>query len=321
MLHQLAKKIEREYGLPIDDIQKEEQGSIRLRTVDGRFDLQTARRAQWLLASHAGRYLKSNGFFSFPTVYRTRKGKPYFRSNGRYYGLLTLPTPLRNGANGLAAFHEAGARYECPSGLQNLNRVGRWIRDGEHVLDRFEAFRDEVYEREPKSAWERFVLENFTFLVQLGETALHYARNNGYEEQGFAPPHVVHRSPGEDHLIRPLDWIVDHKFRDVGHTLKSFLLFPQEDPWVRCGSFLDHYATRSPLTFGEYALIYAQLVFPGQCIREIQQADAQNETTRLEVAERWQEEWNRYEQDLGRFPVFLEKTYQVTIPRIEWLTP
>jgi hypothetical protein len=207
---------------------------------------------------------------------------------------------------------------------------GRRLRQYDYCLDELEKAWTEL------TAMDHYLLTSYTYVHQLGETALRYLHEAGYEQmvrQTAQFGRVAFQSFGQGYFrwneqMRPLlggewNWVLDMRARDIGQWLKAE---SRRNGWrdEEAIRFLDGYNSVSPLLEREYAVIYALLLYPGRFLKLVETYQQLPPEERQEVdGEAWQAqleaEMERMEVALRRYPQAIMQQYGVSIPQIDWL--
>lgn len=111
--------------------------------------------------------------------------------------------------------------------------------------------------------------------------------------------------------------------RDLGQWLKAET---RRNGWndETAISFIDGYNSVSPLLSGEYAVIYALMLYPGRFLKLVEAYKELPLEEKQEVnAEAWQsqleDELTKMEEGLRHYPRLVAEHYGVSIPQIDWL--
>ena len=237
----------------------------------------------------------------------------------------------------LAAFHQATAAIPREKVLFPHSSLGSWPGMWGRRLRQYNYYRDELDDMGTSlTSMDQYLLTSYTYVYQLGETALRYLHEAGYEQvvrqtAGFGRVAFQNFDHGYfrwNEQNRPLmggewNWVLDMRARDIGQWLKAESRRSgwRDEAAIR---FLDGYNSVSPLLEGEYGVIYALMLFPGRFLKLVESYQQLSPEERQEVdGEAWhaqlEAELEQLEVALRRYPLVIAQQYGVSIPQIDWL--
>ncbi|GAB7388820.1 spore coat-associated protein CotNH [Bacillaceae bacterium] len=322
-------------------------GQLVVETFRGTFcirELRAGERKRLLFARQAQERLRERNFRCFARIVPAKDGRLFIRSGKRDYYVTEWYPDERTHVDGhalgetLARFHRAGRG--CPErrsflALGGSSRPGRGWRK---QLREFESLRDRVYQYHWEEPWGRFVLEMFTYLSQLAETAVQYMEAYG-EGKGLPVPASGGEGGSLGHaslqrsdlamvrgrpavLTNPVSWEPAERTKDIA-SVGEWLLLADEGGGEHFFTFLRSYERDEPLGKHELAAIYARLLFPGRWFRRLgewEQGFRRNGQTPAHwEIEKMGKDISRAERRLQEFPWLLAERRGVRIPVVDWL--
>ncbi|MBO8171792.1 MAG: hypothetical protein H0Z33_07875 [Bacillaceae bacterium] len=340
------EKINQMYGLRVYHAARYNEGYV-METDQGFYLLMpappaAARKLPFIQRVYAS--LKKQQFSRVTPIRLAQKEKATFQWGKQKYYLTEIPdwvsiqgNPVPDGewiARCLSAFHRATCRLNLSGFPRGVRVLGSWPQQWNARLDQLEKYRDHIArEWDVNHPLSVFLLPHYTYLCRLGETAIQYLEQADYHRvcrlngqqgkvsyRGFHPrQHVIGLKDENVILLRPFDWLIDIRARDLGQCMKNGI-FEQDWDDEQAGRFLAAYHQHHPLSREDMMIIYSVLMMPGRFIRKVEYVFQQrsgahpaDDTSGLE------HELFLQEQMLRSFPDITEQATGIRIPRVSWL--
>lgn len=277
------------------------------------------------------------------SLMKTVNGQPHMLHEDQllylYRGVReTMPeNPSFESGQVLARFHQGTGSLKGEKLFLPYSSLGSWPAMWRKKLRQYEGYRDEMDEwTEALSPLDVYLLTSYTYVHQLGETAVQYLYHADYEKvvketsacgkaayQNFEPGYVLWDEERGPYLTGEWNWVLDMRTRDIGQWIKTVVRRHgwQEESIV---SFLDGYNSVTPLLESEYAVIYGLLLYPGRFLKLVEgYRELPLEEKQKVDGDSWQqqmdEELLRMEEALIQYPLLVHRRYGVPIPQIDWL--
>lgn len=344
----LLEKVKQLYGFTIHDREIYRQGTW-LMTEAGPYLLQSAPRSyrrKKKLVQDIYHVFKQNHFFHVARIRPTLKGQDGFLyDNHLYYiteSFFHCRPPKWNDSSQIAfhlsEFHHATSQFPVKWLYRPFRQIARWPELWNRSLDQLAQNRDfladDIGEEDPEAM---FFILHYTFLNQLGETAIRYLQDADYFnvcEEAAMKGMITYRRLNQDHFllgydgdlmfVRPFDWVIDIRARDIAQYIKSQVY---ELGWQPMGvqQFVANYQQFAPLSREEWMMVYSMLMMPGKFIKRIDWKcrSRRGEETGTEfipeITDHVTEELHLHEKMLRYFPDLLEEATGIDIPRVSWL--
>lgn len=276
-------------------------------------------------------------------IHPVADGSHGFEFADRYYYLTgrlpilahRLDPPILAGS--LASFHRTTA-----DALQGVGKTGqqngKWPRIWQRQIDLFEYYRGrmDLLDEQQQKPIVQFMLYNFTYLCQLGETATTYWNHadcqeaygksmgfNGIAYGNFDGSQAVLCAGGQVQFVHPYSWVDDVRARDIAQYIKNDVYLHGWQP-DRTVEFIQAYHNDAPLTEGEFTLIYNMLLWPGKWIKWAEPTlgkrnAAGSETAQLPAPEMLEQALFHHEIMLREFPALMGDQFGINLPGIPWL--
>lgn len=237
----------------------------------------------------------------------------------------------------LARFHQATATFTGDKLFLPFSSLGGWPSMWRRKLRRYNEYRDELdHVRADLTKLDEYLLTCYTYVHQLGETAVNYLYAADYDKvvketakfgkvafQNFDQGYMLWNEKKHTWMAGEWNWVLDMRTRDIGQWIKAESRRNgwQDESAIR---FLDGYNSVSPLLESEYAIIYGLMLYPGRFLRLVETYHEIAEEERSEVdAEVWrshlEDELVHMETALRRYPQMIAQQYGTTMPQIDWL--
>ncbi len=341
----LPEVIHHHYGIKLKEA-RPVGGVLRLKTDQGTYGLKRVHEREelrWKLLRELAEHISETEWIRIPSPVLTRHQGITVAGRRRKYVLLPWiegeVKDLRNGnrwaqvARVLARFHSASKGFSPSIRSRGLSHTGKWEpiwQDLTQQVHMFKLAADLSAEPEPV---DHLWLRQCSYIEGMLETALRYLQKMGGDEVvrstrggGEACHCNLHRRNliwGNGDEVHLIDWnrlILDVRSRE----LARFLLYA----YGRTGSLepitaiLKAYQETAPLEEAEYGLIYAQLLFPHRLLRSLSRIYREQKIP-SHLAEGHlsstlgQEE--KKEGLLREFPEWIQREFNVSIPRVDWL--
>lgn len=334
------------YGFQIQEA-RPVGGILRLETDQGRYGMKRVpvrEDLRWKLIRELAEHLSEAGEIHMSAPILTQRGTVVMSGHHNRYVLLPWiqgeTRDLRAGgrwekvARSLAGFHGATRGFTpSRSATSGMVHTGRWQRLWRDLIRQVGMFKMTANLSRVPSPVDQLWLRQAGFAEGLLETANRYFEKLGGDQavvatrKGGEVCHCnLHRRnliwdpEGKVHLI---DWnrmVLDVRSRD----LARFILYA----YGRTGScepvtaILKSYGERAPLEEVEYALIYAQLLFPHRLLRSLQRIYGEQKVP-AHLAKGYLSSTvtteDRKEGLLREFPHLIKREFNISIPQVEWL--
>lgn len=250
---------------------------------------------------------------------------------------LELEDPHYACGQSLARFHQATASFTGDKIFLPYTSLGSWPSMWRRKLRRYNEYRDELDDvRAELTAMDEYLLTCYTYVHQLGETAVQYLYAADYDKvvketaqfgkvayQNFDQGFMLWNEKKSRLVGGEWDWVFDMRTRDIGQWLKAE---SRRNGWQdeRAIRFLEGYNDVSPLLDSEYAIIYGLMLYPGRFLKLVESYHEIPEEERTEVnAEAWhshlEDELVHMETALRQYPQMIAQQYGTSIPHIDWL--
>ena len=190
-----------------------------------------------------------------------------------------------------------------------------WANLWSQKIDYFE------YQIRELGLYKNVVKDSFSYYVGLAENAISYVHkfNNNFINSNNSKIVLSHRRvfyPNYKlNFMNPLSFIFDLEVRDIAEYLKA-MFFSEDDMYEETISELKYYLKVKTLTFYEYSMLYARLLYPSyyfDVYEEIMNKD-RNEEDLIKIVKKS----DLYESFLKK--AYLEITKYAAIDKINWLT-
>ena len=337
--------LEEEYGFTIRGQQETGAGKV-LETDQGLFYLYTAPanyKYKSKMIERIRQHLGQHQEVGMLKLVQNRTGHRYVIFEDQMYYLYrgvreaTLQDPYFAHGESLAHFHQATSSFTKDKIPFTHSALGSWPSMWGRRLRQYNTYRDELDEGNTElTSLDVYLLTSFTYVHQLGETAVQYLRACEYDKvvkqtSGFGK--VAYQNFDEGYVrwneqnIRLLggewNWVLDMRARDIGQWLKAE---SRRNGWRDEAAirFLDGYNSVSPILEAEYAVIFAQMLYPGRFLKLVESYHQLPDEERQEVdGESWyaylENELVQMEVALRRYPQVIAQQYGASIPQIDWL--
>ncbi len=349
LMEPLIEKVKQFYGLTIHDWDIYRQGTW-LMTESGPYLLQSAPlsyRRKRKLVQEIYRVLKTKHFLHVARIKQTIKGQEGFvYGNHLYYiteSFFHCRPPKMNDNSQIAfhlnEFHYATATFPTKWLYRPFRQIARWPELWDRSLDRMAQNRDflaDQFGEEDVDAM--FFILHYTFLNQLGETAIRYLQDADYHqvcEEAAIKGMITYRRLNQDHFlvghegdmmfVHPFEWVIDVRARDIAQYVKNQVY---ELGWHPMGlqQFIASYHQLAPLSREEWMMVYSMLMMPVKFMKRIEWKcrSMQNKMSGDEYFPEntdhiTEEELYLHEKMLHYFPDLLEEATGIDIPRVSWL--
>lgn len=274
---------------------------------------------------------------------RTTAGKSHVEFDDQIYYLYrgvregVKDDPEFASGQSLARFHQATSTFTGDKLFLPYRSLGSWPSMWRRKLRHYSDYRDELDERNAElTAMDEYLLTSYTYVHQLGDTAVHYLYASGYDKvvketaacgkvayQNFDQGYMLWNEKDVRLVAGEWNWVLDMRARDIGQWLKADA---RRNGWddERAARFIDGYNSVSPLLEDEYAVIYGLMLYPGRFLKLVESYQELPLEERREVdGEEWhsqlEDELIRMEEALRRYPLMVEQRYGASIPQIDWL--
>ncbi|MED2009399.1 hypothetical protein P4V39_15165 [Brevibacillus borstelensis] len=237
----------------------------------------------------------------------------------------------------LAHFHQGTGSLKGDKLFLPYSSLGTWPAMWRKKLRQYEGYRDDMDEVDVEiTAFDEYLLTSYTYVHQLGETAVQYLYHADYDKvvketsacgkvayQNFEQDFILWDEERGAHLTGEWNWVLDMRSRDIGQWIKAEV---KRSGWEeeRIASFLDGYNSVTPLLESEYAVIYGLMLYPGRFLKVVEAYRELSPEEKQEVdGSGWQEQLDeeliKMEEALLAYSVFIHRRYGVSIPQIDWL--
>ncbi|GEB34565.1 hypothetical protein [Brevibacillus parabrevis] len=274
---------------------------------------------------------------------KTTGGQPHFVEDEQLYYLYrgvreSVPeNSFYASGQSLAQFHQATKNFSGEKLFIPYSSLGNWPSTWRRKLRHYNEYRDELDESNAElTPMDELLLTCYTYVHQLGEISVQYLLEAGYDKvvketaglgkvayQNFDQGYMLWNEKDVRLMAGEWNWVLDMRARDLGQWLKAET---KRNGWddEAVIHFLDGYNSVAPLLTGEYAVIYALMLYPGRFLKLVESYKELPLEERQEVnAEGWQsqleDELAKMEEGLRRYPRLVADHYGVTIPQIDWL--
>lgn len=334
------------YGIQVREARKIKR-ILHLKTDNGDYVLKRSGfhgEQRWKLVQELAEYLQNRGGYQIPAPVLTHRGKLHFSGfQSRYVLLPWVNGKLRDWnrercwpkvAQTLARFHSDSKGFlPSRSFLQHFSRTGGWKKNWEKAAREIQVFKMAVDMSGEISVMDRFWFKHLPYMEGMVETSLHYLEKAGGDQvvqETRKAGEVCHLNIHRNNVIWDnreevhfIDWnrvALDVRSRD----LSKLILYAYRQtgrPDMAC-HLLKWYQEVSPLEEEEYALIYAQLLFPSGMMRSLKRVYMDGKAS-PDLNEK--DGWNSVEQEekkyelLREFPEQVEQLFQKKIRRIDWI--
>ncbi|QKI81337.1 phosphotransferase [Kroppenstedtia eburnea] len=342
----LPELIQHHYGIRLKEV-RPVGGVLRLDSDQGVFALKRVpvrEELRWKLIRELADYLPQSGEGSLTGPIRTQRGGVTVAGHHHRYVLLPwIPGEIRDlregggweaTARALAGFHVSTKGFSpSRSAASGWVHTGHWRRIWRDLTRQVNMFKLAANLSGEPAPVDQLWLRQCAYAEGMLETADRY-----FERLGGDRTVVATRKGGEvchcnihrrnliwdpEGKVRLIDWnraVLDVRSRD----LARFILYS----YGRTGScepttaILKAYQETAPLEEVEYALIYAQLLFPHRILRSLQRIYqeqkipphlAKGHLSSVMTTE------DRKEGLLREFPRLIRRDFNVSIPRVDWL--
>ncbi|TLS38834.1 spore coat putative kinase YutH [Pseudalkalibacillus caeni] len=178
----------------------------------------------------------------------------------------------------LARIHSKGYRF-----LQQYNSsmvIEPWNIRWEKRLDQLEQWYFEVIKKKKKDRFDEMFVRSFPYYLGLGENAIQYIVDAEIDTQEnfFQNVSLTHNrftneswiSFRDETFIVPSRLLVDHPMRDIAEWIRQETEMKQ-DSYSRVSSFISEYNERKRMTYNDWRLLFARLLFPINYIEAVEE--------------------------------------------------
>lgn len=237
----------------------------------------------------------------------------------------------------LARFHLATSSFRGDKLFIPYSSLGNWPSMWRRKLRHYNNYRDELDEQRGElTSMDEYLLTSFTYVHQLGETAVQYLYASGYDKvvketagfgkvayQNFDQGYMLWNEKDARLIGGEWNWVLDMRARDIGQWLKAQT---KRDGWQdeTAAQFIDGYNSVSPLLEDEYSVIYSLMLYPGRFLKLVESyqelpLEERQEVNGAEWHSRLENELVHMEEALRRYPHLVAQRYGASIPQIDWL--
>lgn len=339
----LLQVLDYRYGLQLRDAQPV-GGVLKLSTDRGVYALKRVRdreEKRWQLVEELAKHVEAAGEIKIPIPQKTRQGQRTFAGFKRSYVLL----PWIDGehrpweqkgwtrvAEHLARFHLATKGFAPSSSLPGLSHAGGWKKIWSRMQQQADMFKLAADLGDEYAPVDRLWIKQCTFAEGMLETSLRYLEKVGGDElvtETRRTGEACHLNIHSKNVLwqgeqpRLIDWnyaVLDVRARDLARYLLH--AYGRTGGVEAVTSSLKAYQDYSPLEDGEYALIYAQLLFPHRLMRSLHKIYQERKVPahlakgHLSASIDQEEEKLQF---LRRFPAAIKQEFGVHIPEVDWL--
>jgi spore coat protein YutH len=277
------------------------------------------------------------------SLVKTKEGYPHVVSDDQIYYLYRgvregVPDdPAFAAGQALAQFHQATRSFKSDKLFLPYSTLGRWPGMWRKKLREYNGYREDMDEADGEIfPFDEYLLTSYTYVHQLGETAVQYLYHAGYDSvvketahcgkvayQNFDQGYILWNEEAVRYVCGEWNWVLDMRARDIGQWIKAEVRRNgwQEDVVTR---FLDGYNSVCPLLESEYAVVYGLMLYPGRFLKLVETYRALPWEERQEVdgaawKEHLEEELIHMEEALRRYPQTIAQRYGAPVPHIDWL--
>ncbi|MGE5702456.1 MAG: hypothetical protein ACM32O_08025 [Clostridia bacterium] len=341
-MEELSAKLSEYYGLNVFDSQ--EVGSRSELTTDHGpyylYNCPAAYRLKGKFIEQVEELLdKQQKVQLLPTAKTLQEEEYFLHGNKMYYVKqgMRKHTPSNEAyltGNALARFHLATASYKDEKMFRSHGSFGSWPSMWRQKIRQLDDYRDQLDDQvEDISLLDEYLLTTYTYVRQLGDTAVQYLTDAGYQRmlkgagkygkiayQNFDEGYVLFDENGNPLLAGEWSWVIDMRSRDIAQWIKSDV---RRNGWDegKILAFLEGYTDVSLLADEEYACMYALLLYPGRFLK-LMEAYKHVSAEEQERLEDWEEKLDgellSMEQALYHFPSLVSNRYGVALPTLEW---
>lgn len=322
-------------------------GILRLDTDQGRYGMKRVpvrEDLRWKLIRELAEHLSETGEMRLSAPILTQKGAVTMSGHLNRYVLLPWirgeTRDLREGrrwekvARSLAEFHTATRGFSpSRSAASGFVHTGRWQQVWRDLIRQVGMFKLTANLSNEPTPVDQLWLRQCAFAEGMLETADRYFEKLGGDQvvaatrKGGEVCHCnIHRRnviwdlEGKVHLI---DWnrmVLDVRSRDLARLI--LYSYGRTGSCEPTAAILKAYQERAPLEEVEYALIYAQLLFPQRLLRSLQRIYGEQKVpahlAKGHLSSTVTTE-DRKEGLLREFPRLVQREFNVSIPRVDWL--
>ncbi|MGG3885546.1 hypothetical protein [Brevibacillus panacihumi] len=237
----------------------------------------------------------------------------------------------------LARFHKATASFTGDKLFLPYSSLGSWPSMWRRKLRRYNEYRDELDEVSGElTPMDELLLTSYTYVHQLGETAVQYLHATGYDRvvketasfgkvayQNFEQGYMLWNEQEVRLMGGEWNWVLDMRARDIGQWLKAE---SRRNGWKdeTAIRFIEGYNSVSALLESEYPIIYGLMLYPGRFLKLVETYQELPDEEREAVdAKIWhthlEDELVHMEEALRQYPQVIEQQYGTSIPQIDWL--
>jgi spore coat protein YutH len=334
-----------QYGFLIHDW-AEAGAHTTLRTDQGIFYLYTAPvgfKYKNKFIERVKKHLKKQSDLNLLSLMPTQTGKLYVADDVQMYYLYrgireSEPTdPAFAAGQSLARFHQSTGTFTGDRLFMPYSSLGSWPSMWRKKLRQYNAYRDDLDAFDGEiTLLDEYLLTSYTYVHQLGDNAVQYLYEAGYPTvvketagcgkvayQNFDQGYILWNEDFTRYVAGEWNWVIDMRARDIGQWLKAEVRRNGWDDEVAV-QFLEGYNSVCPLLESEYGVIYGLMMYPGRFLKLVETYHALLPEEREEVdGEMWQaqldDELQKMEAALRRFPQLIGERYGVCIPQVDWL--
>ncbi|USG66818.1 hypothetical protein NDK47_05830 [Brevibacillus ruminantium] len=337
--------LQEQYGFSLINANKKGPGTA-LKTDQGLFYLFEAPAIYKYKSKFVERVRKELSGRGEPTllgVMKTVKGQPHTVHDDQilylYRGVreATPDHPYYACGQVLARFHQGTGSFKGDKLFLPYSSLGSWPAMWRKKLREYEGYRDDLDERDVEIIpFDEYLLTSYTYVHQLGETAVQYLYHADYERviketagcgkvayQNFEQDYIVWDEERGPFLTGEWNWVLDMRARDIGQWIKTEV---RRHGWQeeKIASFLDGYNSVTPLLENEYAIIYGLMLYPGRFLKLVEAyrelpLEEKQKVDDSGWKQQMDEELMKMEEALLLYPRMIHRRYSVPIPQIDWL--
>ena len=345
-MSEVINLLQEEYGFHVFD-QREVGGRTILQTDKGLYNLYIypeGYRSKKKLIDQVKKHIGKQSDFSLLPVEKTKDNRSYLTVGDK---MLYVQRGIREGlpadyayatGESLAQFHKSTANLTGDALFYPFRSQGSWPAMWRKKISSFESIRENL-ERETRefTTFDEYLLTTYTYAHHLGDTAVQYLQDNGYQQvvkqtaahgkisfQNFDDGYLLFHENGSRKLAGEYSWVLDMRTRDIGQWMKAEVRRNGYNP-AMIKQFIDGYNSTAPLLKEEYAIVLALLMYPGRFFRQVElydrmEAESLENVDLQEWTQDLDEELMAMEDVMRQFPALVEEEFGAELPQVDWLS-